>query len=150
EVSRTQIIAALTLLGKRLLAPLGDFQRYDLVIDEDGRFLRLQCKTGRLRNGVVVFEACSIDSRSVRGRTIRRGYRGEVDFFAVYCPDNHKCYLIPVDEVPIGTCYLRITPPQNGQKTNIRWAQQFEIGDGVPEPILLPPEAEGVGPEKHR
>ncbi len=53
EISRTQIIAALTLQGKSVLAPLGDFQRYDLVIDEEGKFLRVQCKTGQLKNGVV-------------------------------------------------------------------------------------------------
>lgn len=128
EVSRTQVIAALTLQGKTLLGPLGDFQRYDLGIDVGGgRFLRVQCKTGRLRNGAVVFYPCSVDSRSKKGRCIRKNYRQDVDFFGVYCPDNRKCYLVPVKEVPVTGCFLRVEAPRNGQKMRIRWADVFEI-----------------------
>ena len=148
EVSRTQGVAALTLLGKHLLAPLGDFRRSDLAIDEGDRFLRVQCKTGRLINGAIVFYPCSVDSRSEKGRCIRRGYRGEVELFGVYCPDNGKCYLVPVEEAPTCSCCLRITPPQNGQKTKIRWAHEFEIGARVPEPIWLPEMGRGSVPER--
>ena len=80
EASRWQIIAALTRRGKRLLLPVGDHLRYDLAIDEEGTFLRVQCKTGRLIDGVVRFLTCSIDSRNKKGVTIRRSYRGEIEF----------------------------------------------------------------------
>jgi len=127
EISRTQIIAALTRRRKRLLAPLADHLRYDLVIDDEGTFLRIQCKTGRLLNGTIRFVTCSVDSRSKQGTTIRRNYRGEIEFFAVYCPENRKCYLVPVGKVGPNGCRLRITPPRNGQKTHIRWAEDYEI-----------------------
>ena len=127
EVCRTQVIAALTLQGKTVLLPLGDFQRYDLVIDDEGRFLRVQCKMGKLSNGAVSFHPCSVDSRSKQGGCIRKGYAGEVDLFGVYCPDNGKCYLVPVQDAPVTGCFLRVTPPKNGQKTRIRWAEQYEI-----------------------
>ena len=55
--------------------------------------MRVQCKTGRLRKGAVVFYPCSVDSRSEPGRCLRRAYAGDVDLFGVYCPDNRKCYL---------------------------------------------------------
>lgn len=127
EISRTQIIAALTRRRKRLLAPLADHLRYDLVIDDEGTFLRIQCKTGRLLNGAICFCTCSIDSRSKKGTTIRRSYRGEIEFFAVYCPENGRCYLVPVDKVGPNGCRLRIAPPRNGQKTHIRWAEDYEL-----------------------
>lgn len=66
EVSRWQIMAALSRHGKQFLLPVGDHLRYDLAIDDEGKFLRIQCKTGRLRKGVVSFATCSIDSRSQR------------------------------------------------------------------------------------
>jgi hypothetical protein len=148
EVSRTQIMATLARRGKRPLVPLGDFQRYDFVFeDEEGRFFRVQCKTGRLRNGAVSFYPCSVDSRSQPGRCIRRPYTNEVDYFGVYCPDNDKIYLVPVSEATETQCLLRINPPRNGQKTKIRWARDFEIGQGVPEAIFLPQTAEGSAPE---
>ncbi len=127
EISRWQIVAALTRRRKQLLAPMGDHLRYDLVIDDGGTFLRVQCKTGRLRNGTVSFPTCSIDSRSKPGTTVRRSYRGEVELFGVYCPDNGKCYLVPVEKVGPNECRLRIDPPRNGQKTHIHWAEDYEI-----------------------
>jgi hypothetical protein len=127
EVARTQIIAALTLQGKAILLPLGDFQRYDLVIDDGGRFLRVQCKLGRLTEGAVHFHPCSIDSRRKQGGCVRKGYAGEIDLFGVYCPEVQKCYLVPVDQAPQTGCYLRVDPPRNRQKTHIRWAAEYEI-----------------------
>jgi hypothetical protein len=127
EVCRTQVIAALALQGKSVLVPLGDFQRYDLVVEEDGRFSRIQCKMGKLNNGAIHFHPCSIDSRSKKGGCVRKGYVGEVDLFGVYCPEVKKCYLVPVEIAPATGCYLRIKPPRNGQKKGIRWAADFEI-----------------------
>ena len=127
EVCRAQIIAALTLQGKTVLLPLGDFQRYDLVVDDGGRFLRVQCKMGQLTGGAVHFHPCSIDSRSETGRCVRRGYAGQVDLFGVYCQQVNKCYLIPVEIAPATGCYLRIVPAKNGQQQGIRWAKDYEI-----------------------
>jgi hypothetical protein len=127
EVCRTQVIAALTLQGKTVLVPLGDFQRYDLVIDDGGHFLRVQCKLGRLIKGAILFHPCSIDSRSKKGGCVRKGYVGEVDLFGVYCPEVKKCYLVPVGEAPTKECSLRVDPPKNGQKHRIRWAVNYEI-----------------------
>ena len=47
------VIAALVRRGYRVLRPLSSNERYDLVLDLDGEFLRVQCKTGRLRNGAI-------------------------------------------------------------------------------------------------
>jgi hypothetical protein len=134
EVCRMQVGAALSLSGKRVLMPLGDFQRYDLVFDDDGRFFRVQCKMGQLTNGAVHFHPCSIDSRSKKGTCIRRGYVGEVEFFGVYCRELKKCYLVPIDQATRTQCCLRVDPPKNGQKTRIRWAADYEIH---PDPVVI-------------
>jgi hypothetical protein len=127
EVCRTQVIAALTLQGKAVLLPLGDFKRYDLVVEEGGRFFRVQCKMGKLTKGAVHFHPCSIDSRSKKGGCVRKGYVGEVDLFGVYCPALKTCYLVPVEDVTTTECSLRVDPPKNGQKAGIRWAKRYEI-----------------------
>jgi PD-(D/E)XK endonuclease len=57
--------------------PFGANQRYDFAIDVGDRFLRAQCKTGRLRQGTIVFAA-----RSVRSNTRRAflcTYENEID-----------------------------------------------------------------------
>jgi hypothetical protein len=45
----------LTRRGYAVLVPWGVNQRYDLVLDLGGEFLRAQCKTGRLSDGAVGF-----------------------------------------------------------------------------------------------
>ena len=43
-----------------MLIPFGDNQRYDLVVEREGNFVRVQCKTGRVRKeGQILFNTCS-------------------------------------------------------------------------------------------
>jgi hypothetical protein len=49
------ILAELVRRGYQVLVPFGTNQRYDLVLDMDGKFVRVQGKTGRLRSGVISF-----------------------------------------------------------------------------------------------
>lgn len=64
-----------------------------LVIQKEGVFKSVQCKTARpIKNGAVLrFKACSQNVLTAE----RRSYKGEVDFFGVYSPDLDKSYLVP-------------------------------------------------------
>lgn len=96
ENSEAQVLAALLKKGKTVLKPFGDNQRYDLVIDENGEFIRIQCKTGRYILGCIVFDTCS--SAYHRGGK-KKHYRGDADLFGVYCSKTDKVYIIPVEDV---------------------------------------------------
>src|SRR5262249_20396735 len=114
---------------KYIYLPFGDSKRSDLLFEEeDGRFFRVQCKTGRLRNGAVSFYPCSVDSRSQPGKCLPKRYNGEVDFFGVCCPDNKKTYLVPIEDAGGYQRLLRVEPPRSKQQKNIRWAKVYEIG----------------------
>jgi PD-(D/E)XK endonuclease len=119
------VLSELVKRGYRVLLPFGVNQRYDLVIEDKGRFLKAQCKTGRLRDGTVRWRAQSIQSNT--RRTTIRDYAGEVDLFVVYCPDNGKVYVIPASEVPPTGMYLRVNPPCNRQRKRVRWARDYEL-----------------------
>ena len=119
------ILLELVKRGHQVLLPFGVNQRYDLVLDCEGRFLKAQCKTGRLRNGVVQFSSQSVQSNTRGTRT--RSYTGEVDLFIVYCPENERVYVIPADEVPSCGMYLRVDPPRNQQCKRVRWAKDYEL-----------------------
>ena len=46
------VLAALARYGHQVLLPFGEGYPYDLAVDvADGRIVRVQCKTGRLRGG---------------------------------------------------------------------------------------------------
>ena len=53
------VLLALREVGYSTLVPFGENTRYDLVIDDGEKLYRVQCKTGRLRNGAVKFATCS-------------------------------------------------------------------------------------------
>ncbi len=105
--------------------PFGVNHRYDLAIDTGGRFTRVQCKTGRLKNGCVIFATKS--TRANRTECFSRGYEGEIDFFAVYCEALDRLYAVPVEIAPKGYCVLRVDRPANNQETSIRWAKDYEV-----------------------
>ena len=119
------ILSELVRRGYGVLVPFGVNQRYDLVIDIEGQFLRAQCKTGRLRRGVVEFPTRSV--RSNRTRTFMRGYNGDADIFLVYCHETARIYSVPVEEAPRGQMYLRVDPTGNGQVHGVRWAKDYEL-----------------------
>ena len=121
NVTTAKVLAALMENGKTVLVPFGDGLRYDLLIDEGDRFVRVQCKTGKLKSGCVAFRNYSVTG------TGRRRYGVEVDAFGVYCPQTKKCYLVPVVECAAWGTKLRVEPAKNGQTKDIRDAGKFEI-----------------------
>jgi hypothetical protein len=126
EHSEGMVLAALLRAGEQVAVPFGDNQRYDFLVDRGGRFLRIQVKTGRrvIRGasaGTIVFPTCS--SQAHRGRP-SLPYRGQVDFFAVYCPETDAVYFVPVDECGRWKACLRLDPPRKQQhRVRMRWAR---------------------------
>jgi hypothetical protein len=93
------VMLALRDAGYAISVPFGENTRYDLVIDDGGRLTRVQCKTGRLREGAVVFNTASSYAHLLSPRELRRTYQGQIDYFGVYCPETRDIYLIPIDDV---------------------------------------------------
>ncbi|MGH7659783.1 MAG: group I intron-associated PD-(D/E)XK endonuclease, partial [Vulcanimicrobiaceae bacterium] len=68
--------------GYFLYLPLGDAAPADLVlIDRNDRLFRIQVKTGRIRNGAVLFSCVSNHGHRKQPPT---QYVGRIDAFAVY------------------------------------------------------------------
>jgi hypothetical protein len=86
--STIAIMLALVESGFAVYLPFGENTRCDLIADGGGKLLRVQCKTGRLRAGAIHFKVCSSYAHHPKPRQLQRDYRGEVDYFAVYCPET--------------------------------------------------------------
>jgi hypothetical protein len=126
--STLAIMAALRETGVALYVPFGENTRCDLILDDEGELVRVQCKTGRLREGAIRFAVCSCYGHHRNPQTSRRNYEGEVDYFAVYCPETTGVYMVPIDDVPLkATAYLRVEPPRNNQSKRIRYAADYQI-----------------------
>jgi hypothetical protein len=120
--SEAMVLAALVHAGHWPMIPFGGGHPYDIALDDGGRLLRVQCKTGRLVKGAVVFPTAIM----CRNNTYR-SYRGDVDYFGVYCRGTAQVYLVPIADVPARTASLRVAAPLNGQTQGLRWAKDYLI-----------------------
>ena len=128
DISEATIVARFLQLGYVVLTVFGGNERYDLVIEDcEGKFWRVQCKTARIQdNGTVV--AFDTANHNVALKNSRwRHYRGECDYFAAYCAELNKVYLVLVDEVGTTRANLRLAPTKNNQEKNVRWAKNYEL-----------------------
>ena len=128
EISESAIITRFLQLGFTVLTPYGGNQRYDVVVEDDtGHLWRVQCKTGRIdKNNAGITFNTAIRNVTCENRQ-SRNYRGQCDYFAVYCEKLNKVYLIKVDQVGISSAILRFLPPKNSSSKDVLWAKDYEL-----------------------
>jgi hypothetical protein len=120
-LTEAKILAALVGAGYLVSVPFGSGHKYDFIIDDSVRLLRVQCKTGRVNKGVLLFNSYS---QSGNGAT-KQGYHGLADIFAVLNPESGDVYLVPVDGFGTTGVTLRLTPTLSGQVQKINWAVDY-------------------------
>ena len=96
-----------------------------MILDLGDGVLRIQCKTGRLRNGAVLFNTRSV--RCNRKGIFTRSYVGEIDYFAVYCPELDEVFVISCEETGLTGGSLRVKPTVNRQNKGILWAADYAL-----------------------
>lgn len=128
ERAEMAVAAALVYAGKRVYIPFSASGRVDLVFEDEDGFHRVQCKAGRQYGNAIVYMTCS------RTNNQHRDYRGDNDFFGVYCDARREVYLVPIDDAPGSAGSLRVAPTQNGQAKRIRWAADYLLTEAPPVP----------------
>lgn len=121
NLSEAKILAALVDAGYHVLIPFGSGHKYDLVIDDGQKLQRVQCKTGRVKNGALLFNSYS---QSGNGGS-KQGYHGLADLFAVLNPESGEVYLVPVEKFGAAGVTLRLVRSSNGQVQKINWAVDY-------------------------
>ena len=128
DQTQLAVMYAFVLTRMTFSVPYGENTRYDLLVDTGTTFRRVQCKTGRFRRGAVEFATCSTYAHHPNPKMITRDYQGQIDDFAVFCPELGSVYLVPIEDV--GTrrmAALRVERPRNNQYKNVRLAAQYEL-----------------------
>lgn len=121
DVAESAVLAALIRQGLSVLVPFSHDSPYDLVVTAgDERFIRVQCKAGRFRDGCVIFNCHSTD----HGRG-PRDYVGRADVFGVYCPPLDRTFVVPVEEAGRRGTWLRVEPARNNQARGVRRADDY-------------------------
>jgi len=123
NAAEAAVLHALAAAGLNVLLPFGSGLSFDLAaVTPDGQIVRLQVKSGRVRDGCVEFKSSSTDHGNGQ-----RDYRGRADVIAVYAPSLARVFMVPVDDCPSYTGYLRLDPPRNNQRRRVRLAERYSF-----------------------
>ena len=133
SIAELQVCADLTRRGWKILIPYGENQRYDLVAEKEGKFVRIQVKYVTPRNGVLI-----VNCRSSNNWSTQSYSADQIDFIATYNPENGGVYYVPVSEIRRQTMILRVAPSKNNQKAKVRYAKAYAglpfVRDSSPVP----------------
>ena len=122
DVTEGAVLGELTKLGLVVAVPWRHDLPYDLLIDAGDRFIRVQCKSGRHKDGCVIFNSASTDHGQGN-----RTYVGLADVFAVYCPALDRVFVVPVERAATRSTRLRLRPSRNGQVRGINNAEDYAV-----------------------
>lgn len=126
EITEAKVIARLLELGYSVSVPFGNNQRYDLIVDDGKTLIKAQVKTGRYRDGCVIFNTVSVNGFTKKSKS----YNGFADIFLVYCQEVDEFYIIPVDDAAKSSMYLRVEDTKNCVST-VNWAEDYTLGGHI-------------------
>jgi hypothetical protein len=128
DYTEAVVVAELKRRDVPVSLPFGDNERYDLVLEDEGRFVSAQVKTGRLSDGTITFHGKSAHTNS-RGN-VYKPYHGDVDVFLVFCHELSRLYLVREDAFDTAI-HLRVDEPDQRDRT-INWAESYEFDERWP------------------
>jgi prevent-host-death family protein len=127
-IAEARIAAEAVNLGFDVYRPVAEDGRYDLIVDVGHRLLRAQCKWATRKDAVVRVRMRT--SRLTPHGYVRTTYdASEIDGVAAYCQDLERCFWLPIEEFTgRSDAHLRLSPPRNGQRGGLIWAEQYPFG----------------------
>lgn len=122
-VGQLRVAHAYQQLGYNVLLPFGDLQRYDLVVEKNQSFSRVQVKTVTSRDGFMYVDARVIGHNRTK-INIYKPTRSDFDILAVVENATQTVYAIPFDGSQLQFT-LRTKAAKNNQSKNIRNADDY-------------------------
>lgn len=111
----------------RVLKPFGDNYQYDLVVDNGEGFKKIQCKCAVYHKNRGALYCMLTRKEYINKKYVNVLYKKQdVDYFALYCNELDKVYLIPFKEDTF-CITLRVDPPKNNQSKGVVYAKDFEF-----------------------
>jgi hypothetical protein len=98
DIAESAVITELLGRGCKVLKPVGDRLPYDLVVDFNGRFVRLQVKTAWYNELKSMYIVDNRRTRTNRRFMKRMAYSDrDFDFAILYLHERRIFYVMPVD-----------------------------------------------------
>lgn len=129
DIGEAKILADLLAKGHKVAIPYGPDWPYDLVVEQNGTFKRIQCKYAE-SDGKVIEVRCRACTHVGYAKAIARKYRDtDVDYIAVYDSTTDKAYYVPATLLGAkgrAQINLRLVPPEIDTRKDYNWAKDYE------------------------
>lgn len=100
DLSKAFVIAKLLKENYRVLEPISENSRYDLVVEIENKFLRIQVKTIYFKNDLKVYEmVCYSTTRRNKTHIKTKYTSNEIDFIIGYNQDTDEIYTFPIKDI---------------------------------------------------
>lgn len=107
--------------GWKILFPYGEDHRYDLVVEKDKKFVRIQVKYVTPKNGAI-----DINCQSSNNWSILVYNSNEIDVIAAYNSKSEEIYFVPSSQINHRSFKLRLENAKNNQRSKIHIAENFK------------------------
>jgi len=117
NISEAKALFEFQKFGIPVLMPWGDNERYDMVIELDKKFYRVQVKTANEENNGSIKGYCRSSTNHTTNKNLST-YEDDVDYFVFYNQIYDKIALVPIgDTNGQKSISLRISAPLNGNQS---------------------------------
>ena len=103
ELAELRFMTRAAELGLRVIKPWGDSSRYDFVVEQGGRFLRVQVKSTSVRQDKSY--CCHLNTGKQKPYT-----KDEIDFIAAYIIPKDIWYIMPIEVAGKRTSGIILSP----------------------------------------
>ena len=120
DIAEMRIAADLLKRGWHVLFPYGENNRYDLVAEKNGKFLKVQVKYVTPKNGSLDVNCRSSNNWNVISYTAK-----EIDYIGVFDSIGGNIYYVPSSQMNKNLFKIRIEPSKNNQKKRVNCSENF-------------------------
>jgi len=125
DEAEAAVLHAFTRHGLRVWLPWSRFGACDLLVEgAHGAFVRVQVKSGRVRDRCVIANTRSTDHGSGR-----LSYLGHVDVLAIHVAELNEQFVVPISEACGFDIRLRLSPTRNNQRARVRFARDYLLAE---------------------
>lgn len=127
EFGEAIVIADLARKGYKIVIPLGEDWRFDIIGFKNNNLYRFQVKCTESNGEFIKVRASYNKGGNSKSKPIKYT-KNDIDFLVAYDITTNKCYYIPAEELGKGKAavFLRITKPKNGNQFESRLAKDYE------------------------
>lgn len=126
NLGEAKCLAKMVELGVPVSLPFGDNERYDLIIDHNGKLERIQVKYSSYQEseGSIIFKVSSSTNHTTNKHLTT--YENDVDAFLLYNALTDEVYYVPIEVIGNKkTITLRMAPSKNGQNKNCLFTKDY-------------------------